>query len=245
MRTGERIDPVNFRDKESYLMYLRHLEAYKHASCIIPPSSLVLDVGCGYGYGTRILSGEFRTIGIDVNEDIINSALIRYGHDSMCDFAVYDGTKIPYIDEVFDAVVSFQVIEHVLDDENFISEIHRVLRPRGMFILTTPNKSLRLKHREKPWNKYHKREYTWQELYDVLSTKFQDIRIMGVHGSEKVRQMETDRIKHVRFPYNLIKAVYKALKPSKSLFPLSNDEYYCVDNNPDGCLDLMGISIKT
>ena len=59
----------------------------------------------------------------------------------------------------FDCVISFQVIEHIRDDRQFVREIHRVLRPGGRFIVTTPNAPMSLTRN--PW---HVREYTADEL---------------------------------------------------------------------------------
>ena len=54
-----------------------------------------------------------------------------------------------------DYVVTFQVIEHIQDDNYFLEEIYRVLKPGGKLLLTTPNKLMSLSRN--PW---HIREYT-------------------------------------------------------------------------------------
>ena len=53
---------------------------------------------------------------------------------------LYDGTTLPFPDEWFDTALSFQVLEHVADEHRALSEISRVLRPGGDFVLTVPNK---------------------------------------------------------------------------------------------------------
>lgn len=50
----------------------------------------------------------------------------------------YDGKRIPYADEYFDSVLCSQVLEHVFNPEEFLSEIRRVLRPGGKLLLTVP-----------------------------------------------------------------------------------------------------------
>jgi SAM-dependent methyltransferase len=99
---------------------------------------------------------------------------------------------IYFKDESFDAVVSFDVIEHVQDDLKFLSEIRRVLKRGGELLLETPNRnrlSLKLKSLVKPIkypmilgpNCIHLREYTKEELEEKLMiVGFKNIRIRGV-----------------------------------------------------------------
>ena len=51
---------------------------------------------------------------------------------------------LPFNDGTFDFVISFQVIEHIKQDTEFVREVHRVLRPSGKFIVTTPNAPMSL-----------------------------------------------------------------------------------------------------
>ena len=80
-----------------------------------------------------------------------------------------------------DFVVTFQVIEHIQDDEKFVKEIFRVLKPGGKLILTTPNILMSLSRN--PW---HIREYNPSEMKDVLKKSFSNIKMKGVYGNEKV-----------------------------------------------------------
>ena len=53
----------------------------------------------------------------------------------------YDGKRLPFPDNYFDAVYSYHVLEHVRDVTNVMAETRRVLRPRGLFYVGVPNKS--------------------------------------------------------------------------------------------------------
>ena len=64
--------------------------------------------------------------------------------------------------------MTFQVIEHIKDDEKFVQEIHRVLKPGGKLILTTPNILMSLSRN--PW---HIREYNPTEMNEILKHHFQ------------------------------------------------------------------------
>ena len=84
-------------------------------------------------------------------------------------------------DNTYDWIITFQVIEHIENDDLFIKEIHRVLKPGGKVIITTPNKKLSLTRN--PW---HAREYLPKELQNLLEKYFNKLELKGVHGNEKV-----------------------------------------------------------
>lgn len=268
-RTTERMLPDKFESKEEYLLYLRHLFAYGFAKDNISKNSFVLEVGCGEGYGTRLFSENVvKIIGLDVDKNTIASAQKKYGSEN-CIFRLYDGLKIPYEDNIFDAVISFQVIEHIQDDKNFISEIYRVLKRNGIFILTTPNGTLRIKPGQRPWNRFHVREYYPNELEQVLKSKFSDVKVWGIRGNEEVQRIEIERVKqslsiisydplNVRklLPAPLKQRIIKILRgitfrkqgikhDSDFLNRYSIKDFYILETNVSDSLDLLGILKKS
>jgi len=72
----------------------------------------------------------------------------------------------------FDAVISVEVLEHVLEDEKFVSEVSRVLVPGGKFIMTTPNGDF-VENR----NPDHKRHYKRDQLVELLSAHFETVEV--------------------------------------------------------------------
>ena len=90
---------------------------------------------------------------------------------------------IGFADESFDYVISFQVIEHIKRDKEFVKEVSRVLRKGGKFIVSTPNAPMSLTRN--PW---HIREYTEQQLRDLLASDFSSIEAYSVNGNEKIMQ---------------------------------------------------------
>ena len=261
---GERIIPEEFKSKEEYLLYLRHLFAYEFAKERIPEKAFVLEVGCGEGYGTKLLSQSVgKIIGLDVDKNTIAHSSVKYGAEN-CFFRTYDGVKIPYEDSTFDTVVSFQVIEHIEDDANYVSEIYRVLKGNGTLILTTPNRTNRLKPGQKPWNKFHIREYYPEELEKILNNKFYDVKIWGIRGNDEVQRIEMERLKrHISIistdPLNLRKLIPKPLKNllrriNHSEHTTNNDEellnkydiknFYLIKSDVRESLDLLGICKK-
>lgn len=163
----ERLDPWagDVSKIESFLHTQRYEYAAKEAN------GAVLDVGCGLGYGSGIL---YRTINSIVSFDISSTALVyakkKYQGPK---YVMADAQVLPFNDTSFDYVVAFEIIEHVISANCLLKEIHRVLKKKGILILSTPNVAnlqnrlmcLLLRKKistlaENPTNPYHEREYT-------------------------------------------------------------------------------------
>jgi ubiquinone/menaquinone biosynthesis C-methylase UbiE/uncharacterized membrane protein YbhN (UPF0104 family) len=198
-RTGERVIPENFlQSKEAYLLYLKHLFAYESAKEFISEKSSIIEVGCGEGYGTHFLSHHVQhIIGLDVDESVIQHASNKYSSET-CTFQIYNGLQIPYDDNTYDAVISFQVIEHVQNDICYLAEIQRILKPTGVCLLTTPNSAYRVKPNKKPWNRFHVREYYADELEALLKSIFSEVRVWGIRGNEEIENIEKVRVKQAQ-----------------------------------------------
>ncbi len=83
-----------------------------------------------------------------------------------------DMTRCSLPDNLFDVVVSVEVLEHVEQDANFIRQVHRVLKPGGAFLMTTPNGDF-----VKNNNPDHKRHYTFVQLHRLLASEFMGVQI--------------------------------------------------------------------
>ena len=130
---------------EQYIEYLRHFSAYMHAAKYLS-GKRVLEIGCGTGYGITYLSEitSNPTVASDINKEVLHFIKKKYSFRKFFLIAC-DGKILPFRENQFDAVISFQVIEHLIprDVINYLSEIKRVLTKNGLFICTTPNKRLR------------------------------------------------------------------------------------------------------
>lgn len=89
----------------------------------------VLDVGCGRKPYREFIAAR-RYVGVDLD----TAELREMGEADL----FYDGGRIPTGDAQFDAVLCSQVLEHVFAPAEFLAELHRVLRPGGVLLLTTP-----------------------------------------------------------------------------------------------------------
>ena len=132
--TGERTLPGI--PEENY-WFQRHVVAYRYAAERIAGMD-VLDAGCGEGYGSSILAERAASVvGVDLERDVIEHAAERY---PSVHFQTGDLATLGFPDGAFDAVVTFQVIEHLQSPRGFVAECARVLRPGGTLILSTPNR---------------------------------------------------------------------------------------------------------
>ncbi|MHC1713409.1 MAG: methyltransferase domain-containing protein [Solidesulfovibrio sp.] len=141
----------------------------------------VLDVACGQGYGAGLLATR---AGMVVAADLAPEALdaLQTAHPLMPAVQA-DATQLGFGDATFDAVVSFETIEHV-DDQPYLAEMHRVLKPGGLFVMSTPQNSLG----HIPINAQHVREYSLKELTQTLSRHFEITRVIGIKQGRVVAE---------------------------------------------------------
>ncbi len=89
------------------------------------------------------------------------------------------GRKLPFVEQSFDAVVSFETIEHFDHRDRFVAELARVLTDSGILILSTPNANHSQPVDGKPRNPFHVHEYTPEELSRELEKQFDSVHLMG------------------------------------------------------------------
>lgn len=136
---------------------------------------VVLDVGCGHGYGSFYLANfsAKQVVAIDTDSDAIRYARAHYETDNL-EFRLIDATRINLPVDTFHAVISFEVIEHLNDPTSYVNGVQSILKDGGDFFLSTPNK----RHTElfyvdgNPPNPHHVREYYPEEMHKMLSTVF-------------------------------------------------------------------------
>ena len=96
-----------------------------------------LEIGCGNGYGTKLIKEYFcpgRIEAIDLDEKMIGIA-IRKNRDSSIQFYVMDASTLSFADRTFDAIFDFGIIHHIPNWKDCISEMYRVLKDNGEVIL--------------------------------------------------------------------------------------------------------------
>jgi 2-polyprenyl-3-methyl-5-hydroxy-6-metoxy-1,4-benzoquinol methylase len=134
----------------------------------LTPHSAVLDAACGCGYGTAMLADALPrsfVSGVDVNPGALDWA-VRYWKRPNNAFAQMDVSRFDVLGASFDAIVSFETVEHVEADTAVLAGFSRTLRPGGVLIVSVPNQAVI------PFNKrkypFHVRHYTPMELDALL-----------------------------------------------------------------------------
>lgn len=178
--TGERVIPEKDRSKEKYY---GHLIFYDFASKFVK-SKVVLDDGCGTGYGSFFVlkAQPNEVIGIDISVDAIAYAKKKYRQPRLT-FLVGDGTNLPFADETFHVVISSQVVEHIVGYETYIREIVRILKNDGILLISTPNKQTFNPYG--PPMPFHFKEFQIHEFIKLMRKFFKCIEVFGQYNIKK------------------------------------------------------------
>lgn len=171
INTAERVS----EEASDNFVFQRSLLAYHAAAERIAGDAL--EIGTGSGYGIRVIAPHTRRF-VTVDKHVPAPELLRLPNVEFRQAVV---PPLDFPDEHFDCVISFQVIEHIRRDLDFVREVYRVLRPGGRFILTTPNAPMSLTRN--PW---HVREYMPEQLQTLLGRKFSSVEPLGIFGNDKV-----------------------------------------------------------
>lgn len=178
---------IGARKALSYLER-QHVMRYLFALDFVSANDLVLDCACGSGYGSWILSQKAAGVyGVDISQEALSYAQYYYNRDNIT-FLPGDALKLPFPNHFFNVVVTFETIEHVIDGNEFLVEMKRVLKPDGVLVLSTPNRK---------WSfhpPYHLREYSPSELFVLLKSHFSDVAILYQyeHIADRLRELVTN-----------------------------------------------------
>ena len=163
--TGERLTTETGGQVE-----IEHLHRYFFARSLCRGLD-VLDVASGEGYGAALLAQVARSVvGVEIAEDTVEHARAAYGAPGLA-FLHGDARRIPCPDDSFDAVVSFETLEHFYEHDEFMAEVRRVLRPGGLFVISSPERDVYSPAGGTP-NPYHVHELTHAEFGALLRANF-------------------------------------------------------------------------
>lgn len=167
-----------------------HLKRYEFARphCV---DAEVLDAGCGVGYGSAYLAEvASRVVGVDVSEEAIEYARRRYVRPHL-EFVVGDLLALEFDDASFDAVCSFETIEHVAEVERYLGQIARVLRPDGIFVVSTPRVD---RTTRSPDNPFHRVELARADFEAALLSRFEEVELYGQRRLQTTRHLLLQRV---------------------------------------------------
>lgn len=133
--TGERLETDIINDSTDEHLH-RYAIAMQYAK-----DKIVLDIASGEGYGTSLLADVARKVfGVDISVKDVEKARLKYGNKKNLNYINGSVYEIPFEDDYFDLVVSFETIEHVKEHDIVLKEIKRVLKKDGILIISTPDK---------------------------------------------------------------------------------------------------------
>ena len=180
--TGERVIP-GLVDVD---LWNEHISRYTFAARLARRKR-VLDVGCGAGYGTAELAQTAReATGLDVSVEAVEYAQTHYERVNV-PFEVGSATEMPFADASFDLVVAFEVIEHLENWQQLLTEARRVLAPGGQLVVSTPNKLYYAESREQSGpNPFHTHEFEIEEFRGALGEVFPHVSMFLENHADSI-----------------------------------------------------------
>ncbi|MEU7530639.1 class I SAM-dependent methyltransferase [Saccharothrix sp. NPDC042600] len=239
--TGERTVPGIA--EENY-WFRRHEAAYldlvHHCA-----GAVVLEAGCGEGYGAALIAAHAaRVVALDYDQLTAEHAARAYP-----ELSVLRGNlaSLPLRDASVDVVANLQVIEHLWDQEGFLAECARVLRPGGRLIVTTPNRITFSPGRDTPLNPFHTRELDPAELAELVTGAGLELELLaGLRHGPRLRELDA------RFGGSIIDAQVAVVVeggewPADLLAAVADvrsEDFEITTDDLDASLDLVAVAVR-
>jgi SAM-dependent methyltransferase len=231
--TGERTLPGVAQ--ENY-WFRRHEAAYRWVARHLDlPGRRVVDAGVGEGYGGQALSeaGAAAVLGLDLDHPTLRHVARTYPGVAV---ARANLVALPLRDSAVEIVVSSQVVEHLWDQDRFVAECSRVLRPGGHLVVTTPNRRT-----FPPGNPFHSRELDADELATLLDAHLAVAGVHGVHHGPRLAGLDAEQGGLVAAQ---LASGPEAWGPAllDAVASVTADDF--VVGGADGCLDLVAVGVR-
>jgi ubiquinone/menaquinone biosynthesis C-methylase UbiE len=217
-----------------------HKHRYNEAIKLVTNQDTILDIACGTGFGTADLAGATTgtVTGGDIAPEAVAECNASWKKENLV-FMTMDGTALPFADNHFDKIVSFETIEHTTKYMEMLREFYRTLKPGGLLILSTPNAAITSPD-GKIGNPYHTQEFRYAQLKTILQSVFNMVSLSGQRNrryDKKGFKMKMGRMFETIFlgfgvrklPYSFRNRIMKScvgytLYPVPGDFLLENDE---------------------
>lgn len=163
-----------FEERDDYGNFDANLRFLSEAG--LRPGVRVLEIGSGKGRLLHhLLDQGYAARGVEVRPEFIDESRRLFGNLPV---TRVDGTALPFADHSFDAVLSFDVFEHIADSDGHLREVRRVLAPGGQYLLQTPNKWTNVVFETIRWRSFT----AWRADHCALHTYRQIGRRFARHG---------------------------------------------------------------
>lgn len=224
--TGERL--VTSVEDETATEHLhRYMFAMKYCHGLV-----VVDIACGEGYGSAFLASVASSvIGVDIDSEAVKFASKKYIKSNL-EYIVGTCSAIPVDSGSVDVLVSFETLEHHDQHVEMMLEVKRVLKPNGLLIISSPDKTYYSDQRNFK-NAFHVKELTSHQFEDLLRSHFKNTffanqRVM--YGSLVIPNVNTN------VQFELYGGDYSKMNI------LSIEPFYNIAFASDGLLPEMGSS---
>lgn len=227
--------------------FRRHEVAYLdlRARCA---DRVVLEAGCGEGYGAALIAEvAARVLALDYDTDTVAHVRTAYGLPA----TLANLQQLPLRDGAADTIMHSQTLEHLPDQPAFLAECHRVLRPGGELLVTTPNRLTFSPGRDTPLNPYHTRELAPAELRALLTEAgFTVTELRGVRHGHRLRELDA------RYGGSLIEAqldVVMHTLPGQAQWPpglladieaIRAEDFTITSADIESSLDLVAVAVR-
>jgi len=172
--TGERCVPWA---PDVQVVY-EHLHRYLWAASLMG-GRRVLDLASGEGFGAAILAQSAASVvGVDIDERTVEHSQLNYARPNLEFFLANANDLSRFEDNSFDAVVAFEMIEHVEDQERVLAELGRILAPEGLLVMSTPDRRAYTDATNRH-NPFHVRELDLAEFEQLLAASFANTAVWG------------------------------------------------------------------
>ena len=241
--TGERTVPDV--PEENY-WFRRHEAAYVLLSDYCA-DAVVLEAGCGEGYGADLLAQVARRV-VALDYEPLTTAHVHARYPRL-DVLRGNLAMLPMASASVDVIANLQVIEHLWDQVGFLTECARVLRPGGTLLLTTPNRITFSPGQDRPINPYHTRELDPAELRELLVEAGFAVEFLGgLHHGPRLRELDA------AYGGSLIQAqldVVMGHLPGEAAWParlladvdsLRAKDFVVHERDVQACLDLVAVA---
>ncbi len=197
---------------------------------LLKPNDRILEIGCGIGSIVSELSGRrYDITGTDISSKAIDYGLKKYGDIKL---QVQPAEILQFEDHAFDVVLSFDLFEHIAEVDRHISEVHRVLKEDGLYLLQTPNKYSNVIFE----TLYHK-SLKWRRAHPSLHTPGQLKRRFSRHGFEtqfvKMNPVNEFTLNKLRKKLGPISEIFKHINFCRLPLALQTNLYVIARKTPN------------
>ncbi len=233
--TGERTLPDV--PAENY-WFRRHLAVYEWIGARVI-GERVLDMACGEGYGSEVLSRSAASVlGVDANPEAFEHARLRYVRSNLR----FERGMVELHGEAgaYDAVVFLQTIEHVNDPVGVLEHFRSLLAPGGTAYVSTPNVlTLAPPGADKSANPWHIREYRAADFAELCATVFGQVELLGLFHARKLAL----HARALALGWDSVHSRLRLTKPFYDRFTpaIATSDFALRPDGLDGALDFLAV----